>query len=88
MSRISLVKQCSTVGYTLSTPLQAVQQLVGADLERETFGILILDARHQVTVLHVVSVGSLNGSILHPREVFKAVIFSNAAALILFHNHP
>ena len=35
-----------------------------------------------------VSVGSLNGSIVHPREVFKATILGNAAALILFHNHP
>ena len=89
--RISLVRERSPLSYTLSTPLQAAQaaqRLVGSDLDRETFGILLLDARHQVTALHVVSVGSLNGSIVHPREVFKAAILGNAAALILFHNHP
>ena len=89
--RISLVKERSALSCTLSTPLQAAQaaqRLVGTDLDRETFGILLLDARHQVTALHVVSVGSLNGSIVHPREVFKAAILGNVAALILFHNHP
>ena len=89
--RVSLVKERSALSYTLSTPLQAAhaaQQLVGSDLDRETFGILLLDSRHRVTALHVVSIGSLNGSIVHPREVFKAAILGNAAALILFHNHP
>ena len=85
--RISLVKERSALSYTLGNPLQAAraaQQLVGSDLDRETFGILLLNARHQVTALHVVSVGSLNGSIVHPREVFKAAILGNAAILILF----
>ena len=89
--RISLVKERSALSYTLSTPLQAAQaaqQLVGTDLDRETFGILLLDTRHRVTALHIVSAGSLNGSIFHPREVFKAAILGNAGALILFHNHP
>ena len=89
--RISLVRERSPLSYTLATPLQAAQaaqRLVGSDLDRETFGILLLDARHQVTAPHVVSVGSLHGSIVHPREVFKAAILGNAAALILFHNHP
>jgi DNA repair protein RadC len=38
--------------------------------------------------IHTVSVGSLSASIVHPREVFKAAILSNCAALILAHNHP
>ena len=49
--RISLVKERSPLSYTLSTPLQAAQaarRLVGTDLDRETFGILLLDARHRV----------------------------------------
>ena len=89
--KLSLVKERSALSYTLSIPLQAAQttrELAGSDLDRETFGILLLDARHQVTALHVISVGSLNGSIVHPHEVFKAAILGNAAALILFHNHP
>ncbi len=38
--------------------------------------------------MHIVSIGSLNGSLVHPREVFKAAILSSAAAIIAFHNHP
>ena len=61
---------------------------MGSDLDRETFGILLLDSRHRVTTLHVVSIGFLIGSIVHPREVFKAAILGNATGLILCHNHP
>jgi DNA repair protein RadC len=38
--------------------------------------------------MHIVSVGTLSGAFVHPREVFKAAILGNAAAIILFHNHP
>ena len=38
--------------------------------------------------MNIVSVGSLNGSLVHPRECYEAAILGNAAALILFHNHP
>lgn len=37
--------------------------------------------------MSVVSVGSLNNSIVHPREVFKIAVLSNAASIVLFHNH-
>jgi DNA repair protein RadC len=42
----------------------------------------------QVIALHVVSIGTLNASLVHPREVFKAALLTNAAGLILAHNHP
>ena len=48
----------------------------------------ILSARNQVIRLQVVSVGSLNNSIVHPREVFRPAIAAGAASLILVHNHP
>ena len=56
--------------------------------DREQFICLHLDARNQVNALEVVSVGSLNASLVHPREVFKAAILNNAASVILAHNHP
>lgn len=56
--------------------------------DRECFGILFLDARHRVTGIHLVSMGSLADSLVHPREVFTAAILSKSHALILFHNHP
>jgi len=38
--------------------------------------------------LNVVSIGCLNSSLIHPREIFKTAILSNSAGIILFHNHP
>jgi DNA repair protein RadC len=56
--------------------------------DREVFLTVILNARNQVVTTLVISIGSLNASIVHPREVFKNAIKLNAAALILCHNHP
>ena len=57
-------------------------------LTREHFVVLLLNARHEVLRLEVVSVGSLNASIVHPREVFRPAIEHGAASIILCHNHP
>ena len=56
--------------------------------DREQFVCLHLNARHQVNALEVVSIGTLNASLVHPREVFKGAILNNAAGVILAHNHP
>jgi DNA repair protein RadC len=57
-------------------------------LDREHFRSLALNTRNQVLAVNRISVGSLNSSIVHPREVFKQAISSSAAAVILVHNHP
>ncbi len=57
-------------------------------LDREHFWILTLNARHQITGLELISVGSLDASIVHPREIFKNCIKKSAKAIILVHNHP
>jgi len=49
---------------------------------------MMLDGKNRITTIHVVSEGSLNQSIVHPRETFKSAILANAAAVILAHNHP
>jgi DNA repair protein RadC len=54
----------------------------------ERFGILMLDAKHRLLRSEIVSVGSLDSSIAHPREIFRAATLASAAALALFHNHP
>jgi DNA repair protein RadC len=59
-----------------------------ADADREYFLILMLNTKNCVNGTNVVSVGNLNSSLVHPREVFKAAILGNAAAIILVHNHP
>ena len=57
-------------------------------LDREEFRVLLLNAKHRVMGVHTVSIGSLTVSIVHPREVYKAAILANAAAIIGIHNHP
>ncbi len=60
--------------------------LAGAD--REHFIVLCLDTKNNVNAINTVSVGTLNSSLVHPREVFKAAILANSNAIILCHNHP
>ncbi len=55
---------------------------------REHFVVLILNARHECLGYEVVSIGSLNASIVHPREVFLPAILHSAASVVLVHNHP
>lgn len=59
-----------------------------AGLDRERFLALYLDTRHRVVALETVSIGSLNASLVHPREVFRAAVAMGAAAVIVAHNHP
>ena len=62
------------------------EQLEG--LDREQFIIACLNTKNEPTNISVVSVGTLNKAIVHPREVFKTAILSNAASIMAFHNHP
>src|SRR5690606_10797019 len=62
------------------------QYLDGAD--REHFVVLLLDTQNQVIGIHTVTVGTLDASLVHPREVFKTAILANAASVLLAHNHP
>ncbi len=57
-------------------------------LDRERFLALYLDTRHRLLDLATVSIGSLNASLVHPREVFKPAVAMSAAAVIVAHNHP
>ncbi len=54
----------------------------------EVFGILLLDTKHRVNSWHGVSRGTLDASLVHPREVFCPAIREMAAAVVLAHNHP
>jgi len=58
------------------------------EADREKLILCCLDTKNQPVSVSIVSVGSINSSIVHPREVFKVAILSNAASIILFHNHP
>jgi DNA repair protein RadC len=54
----------------------------------ERFGVVMLDTKHRLIRLKIVAVGSLDTTIVHPREVFREAASASAAAIVLFHNHP
>ncbi len=58
------------------------------DLKKEVFKCVLLDTKNRVIRDDEVSAGSLQASIVHPRETFKAAIRESAAAVIFIHNHP
>jgi len=58
------------------------------DSDRERFIIICLNKKNEPTTISTISVGSLNASIIHPREVFKTALMANSAGIILSHNHP
>ena len=58
------------------------------NLEREHFVAVILDGASRVINTRVISIGTLNQALVHPREVFRPAIKDNAAGIIVAHNHP
>ncbi|MFN3653420.1 MAG: JAB domain-containing protein [Armatimonadota bacterium] len=90
--RVSLVREgtLTTATATITSPEDAAtilrEHLDGAD--REMLVVLLLDVRNGVRGIHTASVGTLTESLVHPREIFKAAIAGNAAAILLGHNHP
>jgi DNA repair protein RadC len=58
------------------------------DRKKEYFFALLLDSKNRIIKEELISVGTLNSSLVHPREVFKEAIKNSANAIILVHNHP
>ena len=56
--------------------------------DREIFGVLMLNSVKEVNAIEIVSIGTLNTTIVSPREIFKGAILSNADSIIIFHTHP
>jgi DNA repair protein RadC len=90
--RVSLVREGKVQGtygkITSSAAASMLLQTYLSHVDREHFVVVLLDRKNQVIGLNTVSIGSLTASVVHPREVFKPAILSNAAAVILCHNHP
>ncbi len=72
----------SVVDYCRGKPLEL------QTLAQEVVYCFCLDTKNNINSVELVSKGSLNTSILHPREVLKAAILANSASIILAHNHP
>jgi DNA repair protein RadC len=77
------------VSKRFTAPAQIFEIFKNLCLEaKEHFIVLHLDGKNKISCFDRVSVGSLNQSIVHPREVFKTACLSSAAAILLVHNHP
>jgi len=68
--------------------IQALLQGELRDKDKECFVLIMLDTRSRLIKYKEISAGSLDASIVHPREVFKEAISASAASVILAHNHP
>jgi DNA repair protein RadC len=54
----------------------------------EQFGLVLLDAKHRVLRTTVIAIGTLNTTVVQPRDVFREAALGSAAAVVAFHNHP
>ena len=90
--KVSLVRDGSykSPSKAITSPPDAFSILEGymQGLDREHFVVLLLDIKNKVIGINTVSIGNLDTSIAHPREVFKPAILSNAGSILLAHNHP
>lgn len=78
------------VNYMIKGPedgAEIASRFIGRD-DREVFFVMCLNTKNHVVAVHRCHVGSLNSSIVHPREVFKSAILNNAASVIVAHQHP
>ena len=97
MKRINVVKcqivKEKTMAYdfkTISKPTD-IAKIIKAYIDnsdRENFVVVCLDTKNNITALNTVSVGTINETSAHPREIFKIAILSNSNCIIIAHNHP
>ena len=89
---LKLVKESSVLYETrkISNPYDAYRLAKNflVDSDREKFVVVCLDTKNQPISIDIVSIGTVNSAIVHPREVFKVAVLSNASKIICFHNHP
>ena len=88
---VRLIKEYSLYSEKELTSPRAVAELMTSELaqyDREVLCILNMNTKNQVINMSIVSMGTLDASIVSPREVFKCSILSNAASIIALHNHP
>ena len=89
---IKMIKDSSVLygERTINSPSTAADLLNQflEDSDREMLIVCCLDTKNQPTCINVVSIGTLNSSLVHPREVFKPAILGNSSSIIIAHNHP
>lgn len=89
-----LGKRFARESRTSGTPIRAPQDVARLFMDemkhydREHFKAAFLNTKNQIIKVVTVSIGSLNASIVHPREILKPAIAVSAASIVLIHNHP
>lgn len=97
--QIKAVYETLTVKDNITNYLRPGTRFTAPSQVFETFGFLVretkemfltlhLDGKNRIVCLDLVSIGSLNQSIVHPREVFKTACLTDCSALLMIHNHP
>ena len=77
-------------GYLITRPVDVFDFMAAemSNLDREEFRALLLNSKHRLMTVEIVSIGSLSATITHPRETYKSAIKRSASTIILVHNHP
>lgn len=94
VKEIVRIKQVVTEGELVREKITSPEGAAGiatkyiGDEDREVFLVLVLNTKNQVNAVHRCHIGSVNASVVHPREVFKAAILNNGASIVVAHNHP
>lgn len=87
--RVKLLEVREGRGTAITSPediSRAMEQEAKAD--RETFWVLHLNTKNRIIEKELVSMGSLDNSLVHPREVFRKAIMNSCSSIITVHNHP
>ena len=90
---------CAELGKRLNAPIERGRKLRSPEevvafleemkhLDHEEFRVILLNTKNSVIRVFTVAVGSLNASLVHPREVMKPAIRASAAGILMVHNHP
>ena len=88
---IQIIEKLALTTSLIATNSQAVKdycRLQLGSLERENFGVLLLNNQHQLISFEVLFKGTIDAAAVYPREIVKLALKLNCAAIILTHNHP
>lgn len=87
--RVELIRDGNKCGPTITKPSEIVEYV--KDLRKRDREVLLcahLSSRNSILGIETVSIGTLDASLVHPRELYKSAILANAARVLIIHNHP
>lgn len=91
LDKAAEILECKYVRGNSYTSSKATKDFLSFKLgryDREVFAVMLLDSQHKLIDYRELFFGTINSASIHPREVVKAVLTDNAAAVIFTHNHP